>query len=125
MHIVGILNETQGGLYYMVKNSWGEISDRKGYVYVSDAYMRLNTISFTVHKNALPRDIQQRMGIEPVVEQKNPGGSLAPEAPTGDAPRSTIQMTPASKSRLYNPNLRVAPAERAPLSKKVEESKQK
>ncbi|MBK6933472.1 MAG: aminopeptidase [Saprospirales bacterium] len=65
MHIVGILNETQGGIFYAVKNSWGEISSLKGYVYVSEAYMRLNTLSFTVHKNALPKDIRRRMGLEP------------------------------------------------------------
>lgn len=64
MHITGILNEDQGGIYYSVKNSWGEISDLKGYVYVSEAYMRLNTISITVHKNALPSDIRKRMGLE-------------------------------------------------------------
>ena len=63
MHIVGMLNETHSGVYYIVKNSWGEISDLKGYVHVSEAYMRLNTISFTVHKNALPADVLQRMGV--------------------------------------------------------------
>lgn len=65
MHIVGMLNETHGGTYYAVKNSWGEISSLKGFVHVSEAYMRLNTISFTVHKNALPKDIRSRLGIDP------------------------------------------------------------
>jgi len=65
MHIVGMLKETHGGTYYAVKNSWGEISDLKGFVYVSEAYMRLNTISFTVHKNALPKDIRSRLGLDP------------------------------------------------------------
>lgn len=65
MHIVGVLNEGHGGNYFVVKNSWGEISDLKGYVYVSDPYMRQNTISFTVHKYALPKDIRERLDIEP------------------------------------------------------------
>ena len=126
MHITGILNETQGGLYYAVKNSWGEISDRKGFVYVSDAYMRLNTISFTIHKNALPTDIQQRMGITPVVEAKHPTGNIAPLAPTNDRPRAAPKegLNPAVQSKMHNPNLKVAPAERMPL-KKTETSKEK
>ncbi len=65
MHIVGIMDEKHGGLYYVVKNSWGEISDRKGLVYVSDAYMRVNTISFTVHQNAIPTDLRRRLALEP------------------------------------------------------------
>jgi len=64
MHIVGILNESHGGSFFVVKNSWGEISELKGFVNVSDAYMRQNTISFTVHKNAVPKDIRQRLGLE-------------------------------------------------------------
>ncbi len=124
MHIVGMLNETQGGLYYTVKNSWGEVAGRKGYVYVSDAYMRLNTISFTIHKNALPRDIQKRMNIEPVVEQKS--GSLAPEVPPGEVPRPAREgLSPATRSKMNNPNLKVTPAERYPLSKKVEAPKER
>lgn len=64
MHIVGLTSESHSGAYFIVKNSWGEISDLKGFVNVSDAYMRLNTISFTVHKNALPQDVQRRLGLE-------------------------------------------------------------
>ncbi|MBU6342047.1 MAG: aminopeptidase [Bacteroidetes bacterium] len=65
MHITGMLDETHSGIYYQVKNSWGEISDLKGYVRVSEAYMRANTISFTLHKDALPSDIRKRLGLEP------------------------------------------------------------
>jgi bleomycin hydrolase len=64
MHIVGILDEGHSGLYYVVKNSWGEISDNKGFVYTSEAYMRQNTISFLVNKNALATDIRRRIGLE-------------------------------------------------------------
>ena len=87
MHIVGILDEGHSGAYYMVKNSWGEVSNLKGFVYVSDAYMRLNTLSFTMHKDALPAEIRTRLGLGPVgrnqaafrprktdeVKQANPG----------------------------------------------------
>lgn len=65
MHITGIETEANtSDIYYTVKNSWGEISDLKGYFRASEAYMRLNTISFLVHKNALPSDIRQRLGFE-------------------------------------------------------------
>ncbi len=66
MHIVGMLDEAHGGDFYVVKNSWGEVSDLKGYVHVSDSYMRLNTISFTVHKSALPTDVLRRLGLSAV-----------------------------------------------------------
>lgn len=64
MHITGVLDEGHSGSFYAVKNSWGAISDLKGYVYVSEAYMRLNTISFTVHKDGLPADVRKRIGME-------------------------------------------------------------
>lgn len=64
MHITAILNEEHGGLFYAVKNSWGETSNLKGYVNCSEAYMRLNTISFTVNKSALPQDTRRLLGLE-------------------------------------------------------------
>jgi len=60
MHIVGLLDEERNGLFYAVKNSWGEGNERKGYVYASDAYVRLNTISVTIHRDALPDDLRKR-----------------------------------------------------------------
>jgi bleomycin hydrolase len=63
MHITGMVEEKHGTPFYVVKNSWGEISDLKGYVDVSEAYMRLNTLSFTVHKDAIPPAIRQKLGI--------------------------------------------------------------
>jgi bleomycin hydrolase len=66
MHIVGIQTEEgSGDIYYKVKNSWGEISDLKGFFYASEAYMRLNTIGITVNKYAIPLDIRKRLGLEP------------------------------------------------------------
>jgi bleomycin hydrolase len=101
MHIVGLLDETHSGLYYVVKNSWGEISDNKGYVYCSEAYMRQNTISFTVHKDAIPDDIAKRLGLkegEVTIEKSEmrarPGRS--PEMDLRAAP--TLQSAPAQKA---------------------------
>jgi bleomycin hydrolase len=95
MHIVGILDEGHSGLYYVVKNSWGEISDFKGFVYTSEAYMRQNTISFLVNKNALPTDIRRRIGLEAGefnIDKKK-------ESPTKKKSDDVLeQVTPSSKS---------------------------
>lgn len=95
MHIVGRLDEAHGGDFYAVKNSWGEVSDLKGYLNVSEAYMRLNTIAFTLHKNALPADIQRRLGIQPDVP-KPTGPAMRPSktTPTNEKP-SDSQVSPA------------------------------
>jgi bleomycin hydrolase len=112
MHIVGLLDETHSGLYYVVKNSWGEISDNKGYVYCSEAYMRQTTISFTVHKDAIPDDIAKRLGLkegDATIEKSDirarPGRS--PEMELRPAP--TLKSAPAQKT--------VTPAIKGPAKK--------
>jgi bleomycin hydrolase len=68
MHIVGLANEeSHKDIYYKVKNSWGEISELKGFLFASEAYMRLNTIGITLNKNAIPQDLRRRLGLEPGV----------------------------------------------------------
>lgn len=101
MHIIGVLDEKHSGLYYVVKNSWGEISDNKGYVYVSDAYMRLNTISFTLHKTAIPQDLRRRLGLEPgeanIERSRTPEMDLKPADGT-KKPAQTVKLQPAKKN---------------------------
>lgn len=66
MHITGILKDQNGTKYYKVKNSWGTDETRVangGYVYFSEAYMRLKTISITVHKDALPKSIAKKLSL--------------------------------------------------------------
>ena len=55
MHITGRAYDQEGTKYYIVKNSWGTNNPYKGYLYVSEAYVRLKTMSILVHKNALNR----------------------------------------------------------------------
>ncbi len=124
MHITGIVNENQGGLFYAVKNSWGEIFDRKGYLYASNAYMRLNTLSISLHVNALPPDIRQRMGLALVAEARTAApipGSVTPPAQMQMRPASN-NLPAATRMRMQNPNLKTTPAQAYPLPKKAEEA---
>ncbi len=66
MHITGILKDQNGTRYYKVKNSWGTDPSRNannGYVYFSESYMRLKTISVTIHKDAIPKNIAKNLKI--------------------------------------------------------------
>ena len=99
MHIVGMLDESHGGDFYVVKNSWGEISDLKGYVHVSDAYMRQNTISFTVHKSALPTDVLKRLGLQ-AESSTTTGATMRPATPANktDSSVAPAKVQPRAKT---------------------------
>jgi len=61
MHIVGIALDQNGTKYYITKNSWGEISDYKGYLYISEAFMKMKTVSILIHKNGLPKNSSKKL----------------------------------------------------------------
>ncbi|RMF25211.1 MAG: aminopeptidase [Bacteroidetes bacterium] len=63
MHITGIAQDQNGTKYYLVKNSWGEISPFKGFLYMSAPYFRLKTIAITVHKDGIPPEIRRRLEL--------------------------------------------------------------
>ena len=63
MLIYGIAKDQNGEQYYMVKNSWGEDSKYKGIWYVSKPFVMEKTINILVHKDAVPKDIQKKLGI--------------------------------------------------------------
>jgi bleomycin hydrolase len=63
MHITGKVKDQKGNVYYIVKNSWGEGSGKKGFVYVSLAYLRLKTISVLLHKDGVPKDTRKQLAI--------------------------------------------------------------
>jgi len=66
MHITGIVKDQNGTKYYMVKNSWGTDPGRtthNGYVYFSEAYMRLKAISITVHKDAISKKVSSKLNL--------------------------------------------------------------
>jgi len=59
MHIIGIANDNEGKLYYLLKNSEGENSF-DGYIYMSKNALLLKTISVLVHKDAIPKNIKKK-----------------------------------------------------------------
>jgi len=66
MHITGTLTDQNGTRYYKVKNSWGSDPSRNangGYVYFSESYMRLKTISITLHKDAVPDETAKKLNL--------------------------------------------------------------
>ncbi len=63
MHIVGIAEDQNGKEYYMVKNSWGDKNDYKGFIYVTRAYVQYKTTGFLLHRKALPGYVRGELGI--------------------------------------------------------------
>jgi bleomycin hydrolase len=51
-------------MYYITKNSWGtDDMAYNGYWYMSESYVRAKTISIMVHKDGIPREIRDKLGI--------------------------------------------------------------
>lgn len=61
MHLVGTSKDKAGNKYYLIKNSWGEISEYKGFLHMSETYFQLKTVSIMVHKDAIPANIAQKI----------------------------------------------------------------
>ena len=64
MHITGTVNDQNGKRYFVTKNSWAADSNSNGgYLNISEAYARMNTIAILVHKDAVPKEIRKKVGI--------------------------------------------------------------
>jgi bleomycin hydrolase len=63
MLIVGTARDQDGNSYYKVKNSWGNYNKYDGLFYASKPYVEYKTISIMVNKNAIPKDIREKLGL--------------------------------------------------------------
>ena len=64
MHITGIAKDQNGTKYYITNNSWGAESNKSGgYLNMSESYVRAKTICVMVHKDSLPKELKQKLGI--------------------------------------------------------------
>ena len=64
MHLTGIVTDQNGTKYYITKNSWG--TDRNpfgGYLNMSENFVKAKVIFIMVHKDAIPKDIREKLGI--------------------------------------------------------------
>lgn len=63
MHITGYLTDRNGSRYLKVKNSWGEETSRNGFIYMSETFFRYKTLNITVHKDAVPTDLKNKLNL--------------------------------------------------------------
>lgn len=63
MHIVGMAEDQNGKKYYIVKNSWGDKNDFKGYIYVTKSYVRYKTTAILLHKNGVPNRLREKLNF--------------------------------------------------------------
>jgi bleomycin hydrolase len=59
-HIIGKVADQNGKIYYKAKNSWADWG-RDGFIYLSEAYIKLKVLYFTVHKDGLIDETKNRM----------------------------------------------------------------
>lgn len=61
MEIVGIATDQNGKRYYKVKNSWDTNQVYDGFFYVSEPYFLAKTLNILVHRDALPKEIAEKI----------------------------------------------------------------
>jgi aminopeptidase C len=64
MLLVGKAQDQNGSKYYLVKNSWGTENPYKGIWYASVPFVAYKTVSVVVHKDALPKNIKNKLAIK-------------------------------------------------------------
>jgi len=66
MQITGMYKDQKGTKWFKVKNSWGTGHGNEcgGYFYASENYVRLRTMNYMVHKDGIPVEIKNKLGIK-------------------------------------------------------------
>jgi len=64
MLIYGTAQDQNGTKYYMIKNSWGVDNPYKGVWYISLPFVQYKTLNIVVHKDVLPKDLKNKLGIK-------------------------------------------------------------
>lgn len=59
MALVGIAHDDQGQRFYIAKNSWGDDNPYGGFMFLSEAYLRMKTIAIVVARQVLD-DMQEK-----------------------------------------------------------------
>ena len=63
MHIVGMYKDQNGTRFFLVKNSWGTSNFPKGYLYVSENYLKYKTINIYLHKDGIQSSIKKKLNF--------------------------------------------------------------
>jgi len=63
MQLTGIATDQNGTEWYVVKNSWGDTNDYKGYLYMSKPYVQYKTTAFMVNKKGVPGGTLRKIGL--------------------------------------------------------------
>ena len=64
MHLTGMGEDQKGTRYYLTKNSWDSTGNSYGgFLYMSEPFIRLNTVAIMVHKDAIPDDIREKLNF--------------------------------------------------------------
>jgi bleomycin hydrolase len=58
-HLVGIAKDKSGNKYYILKDSQGADKFLNGYIYLSDSYVQLKTISILAHREILEKVVKK------------------------------------------------------------------
>jgi len=64
MHIVGLYKEANGTPFYHVKNSWGDSNEMGGYLFASENYFKMKTISIMLHKDGLSKELKKKLDLD-------------------------------------------------------------
>jgi bleomycin hydrolase len=64
LQIAGVGRDENNKKWYYMKNSWGTwFSKYKGYLFMEENYFRLKTVILFVNKQALPKSLREKLGI--------------------------------------------------------------